>query len=306
MQGPPAEASPYGTLQHLVLIPHLAAETEWHAYKNAQRVAACKAAVYLGQAALGQQANTSEVLDLDEPHDNQRESLPRIAYIAQISSGQMGVDPDEQIFYGSNLLGFIPTIVHPNEWLDGAVVTSHTGASSQTYLYQNNPIILDLYNRHMSGKINFVGVIATTAPGIENERARNTMYSAHLAKWNLRADGVLVDRYPAGGATHADMIETARQCELIGVKTVVFLQDSAGDRRVESASLINIAEVKDVVIVAGGFGSDVKWQLPASTRVIGGNPDIAERLAEPQEVGAGQICGVAGVQGGSELQSVLY
>ena len=52
--------------------------------------------------------------------------LPRIAYIFPIHSHQHPTQQKETVFYGSNIQGFMPTIVHPNEILDGALMFSYS------------------------------------------------------------------------------------------------------------------------------------------------------------------------------------
>ena len=44
-----------------------------------------------------------------------------------------------------------PTLIHPNEELDGAVISGNCVAACDkitTYQHQNNACILDLYSRH--------------------------------------------------------------------------------------------------------------------------------------------------------------
>jgi len=83
----------------------------------------------------------------------------------------------------------VPTLLHPNEWLDGAVVTSyHTSiGGAETYFYQNNPVVAELYRRHQAREINFVGTVATIASADNCDRERNCHYAANLVKWALRA-----------------------------------------------------------------------------------------------------------------------
>ena len=305
MSGPAAEHSPFSSLQHLVVVPHPLPDVERHSVLNALRVASIKAAVYMAQAALGTPPDTTEVFELEGPNVQGRDGLPRVAYIGQVHGHQHGTETDEHILYGSNTRGMLPVPLHPNEWLDGAVVISYSwGARGlETYFYQNHPIIAELYRLHQSRDLTFVGTIATTSSEQEHEMRRNSIVAAQLARWNLGADGVILTKY-AGGAPHTDMFETARQCEALGIKTVVHTSDSAPDRRAESALLINTQEVDG--IVSQGEGADMRYQLQAAERIIAGNADVAEALSGLLELTPGELCGVINNQGASRLQPIIY
>ena len=90
--------------------------------------------------------------------------------------------------YGSNIGEIVPTILHPNEVLDGAVLRDYRAMGIETYVIQNHPIIKELYRRH--GKdICFVGVIITLGYNNEPEYGRAATMVANLAKRVLGADG---------------------------------------------------------------------------------------------------------------------
>lgn len=305
MIGAASTNSPYSALQHLVVVPHAFPEIERHAVLNALRVASVKAAVYLARAAIELEPATTEVFELASPAGESREGLPRVAYIGQIHGHQHGTEVDEHILYGSNTRGMMPVTLHPNEWLDGAVVISYSwgGRGLETYFHQNHAIINELYRLHLVKELNFVGVIATTSSDVEDEMSRNSMVAAKLAKWSLGADGVILTKY-AGGAPHVDMFETARQCEIMGLRTVIMASDTAPDGRAESALLLNVAEVDSVV--SHGEGTDIIWQAPVVERIIAGNSDVAVILASPLELTPTIVCGATNGQGASRLQPIIY
>ena len=304
MSGEAGEASPYGALHHVVVVPHTRSEVEWHGAMNVLRVVSVKTAAYLARAAVTEAPASTEVFDLGGPWKEERTGLPRVAYIGQIHGHQHGTELDEHILYGGNTIGAMPMVMHPNEWLDGAICTSYSWNSSiETYFYQNHPIILDAYRRHQAGEINFVGTIATVAASFEEERARNCMLASHLAKWNLGADGVIVTRYSLSGAPQADMYETARLCERLGVRTVILTNGGfGGSGKAESAGLMNIKEVDAIVMTGGG----VSYDVPAAERMIASNAVMAEQLGAPQEFQANIIGGIVNQQGASHLASIVY
>ena len=302
MSGPAGEASPYSGLYHLVIIPHAAPGLERHTVLNTLRQASLKAAVFLARTTLDLTPETTEDFDSDGPAVQGREGLPRFAYIGQVHSRQRVAEVDEQIFSGDNTAAMVPALIHPNEWLDGAVVSSYMNMGVETYYYQNHPIITELYRWHREGRITLVGTLVTMAASDNQQRERNCMLAAEQAKWNLAADGVVLTKC-GGGAPHADMALTARNCEELGMRTVVQTSDMSWDRRAESALLFNYSEVDAIVYVGG---RDTGWHVPAAKRVIAGNGELAEALRAPRELTAGNLCGVTSQQGASRLRSFVH
>jgi glycine reductase len=302
MSGEAGEACPYASLFHLVIVPHLVRGLERHTALHALRFASAKASVYLARAAIGQAATATAVCDAPGPAAVSRAGVPRIAYIGQIHSRQRVAEVDEQILYGANTNGMVPVLLHPNEWLDGAVVTGHSSRGVETYFYQNHPVLTELYRWHRDGKITLVGTIATMAGSDNDDRPRNCMLAAQQAKWALAADGVILTKY-GGGAPHADMALTARLCEQLGMRTTVQVEDMSQDRRAESALLFNYAEV-DAMVHVGGH--DTHWSVPGVTRAIAGAPDAVAALSAPQQLDAARLCGVTNQQGASRLRSSVY
>jgi len=301
MSGPAGEACPYSSLYHLVVVPTAVARSERHTMQNALRLASVKACVYLAETALGVPAAATEIFECSGPDDSARDGIPRIAYIGQIHSRQRVSEVDEQILYGANTAGMVPVILHPNEWIDGALVTSHSSMGVETYFYQNSPIISELYRWHREGRIILVGTIATMAASDNGDRARNAMLAARQAQWNLAANGVILTKY-GGGAPHADMSLTARLCEELGMQTTVQVSDMSRDRRAESALLFNYPEVDAIVYVGG---NDTRWAVPALERVVGGSPEATEALGKSQELDASRVCGVVSQQGASKLRAFV-
>jgi glycine reductase len=302
MTGPASEESPYSVLHHLAIVPHTDPNLERHVSQNALRLASVKASVYLAKAALDQQPQSTEVFQSDGPTQAGRDGLPRVAYIGQIHSRQRVAEVDEQILYGANTAGMVPVMLHPNEWLDGGVVSGYQNMGVETYFYQNHPIITELYRWHREGKVTLVGTVATMAASDNEDRERNCMLASDMVKWNLAADGVALTKY-GGGAPHADMALTARLCEESGIYTTVQVSDMSRDRQAESALLFNYPEVDAIIYVGGG---DTKWNLPAVEKVVASSPAMTAALEVAQEIPAGGICGVTSQQGISKLRCFVY
>src|SRR5690348_2146725 len=302
MSGEAGSASCYSKRWHLIVIPHTKPTTSRHTRHKAYRMAQLRVAVRLAQIAIDAPPTDTQILDTFI--DPERASLIRVAYIGQIFSRQRKPEPEEQIVYGANTEGMLPTVLHPNEWLDGAITTSyHTSiGGAETYFYQNNPVVAELYRRHQRGELNFVGTVATIAAADNLDRDRNTQFAAHLVKWALRAEAAVLTKF-GGGVPHSDLAETARLLERDGIKTAVQVTDLARDHRVESALLFNFPEI-DAIVCIGGNGT--RWKLPRVERVLAANGGMAEILAGPFEIDSLNIAGVANQQGASRLRSVVY
>ena len=92
--------------------------------------------------------------------DPEIEKLPSVDYV-MLPQSQMEEMGYNDLLYGWDTNHMVPTFMHPNEVLDGALVSgSFMPVSSKwsTYDMQNCPNIKALYEAH--GKtINFLGVI---------------------------------------------------------------------------------------------------------------------------------------------------
>lgn len=304
MSGAPAEASLYAQLRHLVVVPHPKPGYERHTAQRANRVCGLKAAVYLARATQGRTPDGVVRYDAVGPALSGREGLPRVAYVGQIFSRQRRAEIDEPVLYGANTIGMLPVLLHPDEWLDGAVVTSYytSMGGAETYCYQNHPIITELYRRHQARELNFVGTVATVAGADNTDRELNCRAAAHLVRWALRADAAVLTKY-GGGVPHADLAETARLLEGMNIRTAVMVSDVSRDRRVESALLFNFPEVNAIVY---GGGNDTHWTVGPVERVVAGSPAMSELLAGARELSAVNVVGVANQQGVSKLRAVVY
>ena len=302
MSGEAAAGSHYATLHHLIVLPHTKADLPAHSRHKAYRLAQLKVAVQLAHAVFASRPAITEVLDNSFSHD--RADLPRFAYVGQIFSRQRKPEAEESILYGADTDGMLPTLLHPNEWLDGAVLPSYhvSLGGAETYFYQNHPVISALYRRHQARELNFAGTVATVASADNFDRERTTRFAANLVKWALKADAAVLTKY-GGGVPHSDLSETARLLERDGIKTSVQVTDLARDHRVESALLFNYPEVDAIVCIGG---NSTGWKLPPVARVIAANSGLAELLAGPFEIDSLNVVGVANQQGASRLRSMIY
>jgi sarcosine reductase len=304
MSGPVVSTSDYSSLQHLLIVPHTKPGLPRQVVLKAYRLAALKVAVQIARCAIDRAPAATQSFSSIDPSSQDRRDLSRVAYVGQIFSRQRKPGVDEPILYGANTDGMLPVVLHPDEWLDGAIVPSLNSwfGGTETYFYQNHPVILELYRRHQAREINFVGTIATIAGSDQFDRERHCRAAANLIQWNFRADGVVLTKY-GGGLPHADLAETARLLEGMGIRTAVMVSDSSRDRRVESALLFNFPEV-NAIVYNGGNGT--KWEVPRVDRVIAATQELAELLVGPISVEASNIIGVTNQQGASRMTSLVY
>ena len=304
MSGGPAAGTKYASLHHLIVIPHTKCGVPGHAQQKTYRLAGLKTAVYLARAAVNETPVSTQTFEPVGPATEDRQGLPRLVYVGQIFSRQRKPELGEQILYGADTDGMLPVALHPDEWLDGAVVPSYHNSLGgvETYLYQNHPVIGELYRRHHARELNFVGTVATIAAGDNFDRDRNCRFAANLVRWALKADAAVLTKF-GGGVPHADLAETARLLENMGIKTAVQVTDLARDRRVESALLFNFPEVNAIVCIGG---NSTTWNAPRLERVIAASPEMVERLRGPFELEAMSVIGVSNQQGVSRLRSMIY
>jgi glycine reductase len=304
MSGPALDASDYSRLHHLLIIPHAKTETPLPAVLKAYRLASLKVAVHIARAGLDQIPASAHTFESLGPMEKGRDGLARVAYVGQIFSRQRKPGVDEPILYGTNTEGMLPVLLHPDEWLDGAIVPSlHSWfGGTETYFYQNHPVILELYRRHHAREISFVGTVATVAGSENFDRERQCRAAANLVKWALGADGAVLTKY-GGGLPHTDLAETARLLEGTGISTAVMVSDVSRDRRLESALLFNVPEV-NAIVYNGGNGTT--WEVPRVERVIAATAELAELLAGPMTIEAGNLVGVTNQQGASRMRSLVY
>jgi glycine reductase len=272
MSGPGAECGIYGRTHHIILMPWPANGVSLHDYRIALEIAGLRAAVYLAQAGRNIEPDEIEVYDLPPLSmiSKELETLPKVAYIFQFLSGQFESIPGYPILYGSGAERIAPTILHPNEVLDGAIVTPYRSMGMEVFGLQNHSIIKELYRRH--GKdLCFRGVVIMVAHDKEQENERAATMAAHLVKWILGADGVILTK-SGGGIPEVAMALTAQRCEELGVKTSLALVHyptvlSGGD----SITLFNIPEV-DAIVSLGTPHALIT--LPPVGRIIGKPADL--------------------------------
>ncbi len=248
-------------------------------YGLALKQAGIRASVYLAALARKKQPSQKEVFDLGEAKPPPSD-LPRLAYLYQLHSHG---DSREPFIYGDNCRRYYPTILHPNEILDGAIACGHYNISFAlkipSYAIVNHPVVLDLYRRHRQQEIDFRGVVIAPEPTSLLEIRRTSQMAAGLFKNVLDAQGVVISK-EGGGHTDVDLMSNCDACEELGIKTVLIDNEWLGPQGDGQAPLLAMSAKADAMVSVGN--SDGVINLTAADRVIGGEVmlDAGEGLAE--------------------------
>jgi sarcosine reductase len=269
MFGPGAEISPYGKTHNIVLLATPANGVSGQEYRAALKIAGLKASAYLAKAGKGLKPDETEVFELSPATHMPAGSpeLPKVVYIFQILTLQFQPIPSEPVLYGKNVSDIVPTLIHPNEILDGAVIAPHRALLMQTYRIQNHPIIKELYRRH-GKELSFAGVIVMTAPNNLDDIERVSNIASSLAKYTLGADGAVLTK-TGGGAPELTLARTAQRCEQLGIKTAIamlHLGADVKDIKYGAVTIFSMPEVDAIVSMGVPF---MEFIFPAADRTIG-------------------------------------
>lgn len=244
----------WGGMVNLVMIVDTDETEERHEQQkknHAIRWAALRLAEYVAQTVRKLEPEEIEVFDL--PPITEREervkALPAVVYILQPQT-QMEALGYNTLIYGWDGNRMLPTYMHPNEILDGAIVSGSFMPSSSkisTFEHSSNPMIKALYREH--GKsINFIGVILSNLNPKMEEKERCVMMTAKLVLSLGAAAAVVAEE----GYGNPDVDYTAMLVELerLGIKTVG-ISDEATGRDGTSQPLVSMNPVTDALVTTG-------------------------------------------------------
>jgi glycine reductase complex component B subunit alpha and beta len=273
MNGPAAPYCAFSETANVVLVCHPAPGVTNAEFDAALQRAKLKAALYLARATIELEPAEVETYEL-RPADA---DLPRVVYLDQLH--QQGLLA-QTFLYGKHTQGLEPTILHPNEMFDGALVNGNYRAPGRgvTYAHSDNFMVRELYRRH-GDDLNFLGVVI--GRGWQDSqflKERQGWMMARLARL-LGAQVAIIsaDVGGTGGNNTIDFMQTIKACEQMGIRTVAILQES-GNPDGTDPTLVDYVPEADALVSVGGIG----WHTPAAPaveRVIGGatvQPSIAQ------------------------------
>lgn len=270
MSGEGQKYTLFGQLMNIVLVADTNEEFEKHEQQkknDALRRAGHKLAEYIANCVKELEPEETEVFDLGAmiKRGEEVEKLPSVVYVMQPQS-QMEELGYNDLAYGWDMNRMLPTVMHPNEVLDGAIVSgSFMPVSSKwsTYDFQNCPNIKALYKEH--GKtINFLGVIMSNLNVALEQKERAALYVAQIAN-TLGADGAVVAEEGYGNPD-ADFVGCIVALEDAGVKTVGISNECAG-RDGQSQPLVTLDEKCDAIVSCGNVSELI--ELPPMETVLG-------------------------------------
>lgn len=271
MWGEGAKWTPFSKTYNLVVDITPKEGLDPHSHEDTVRIAGLTAAEYVGEAARECEPDEVEIYEIESNAKETKKypDLPKVAYIEMLIS--QGLLHDGYI-YGVNSQKILPTILHPNEELDGAVISGNCVAACDkitTYQHQNNSVILDLYKEH--GKtINFLGVILTPELTTLDGKFRTCDYTTKLCE-NLGVDGVIVSEEGYGNPD-SDLLMICKKLEDKGIKTVLITDECSGWDGM-SQPLADTKKEAVAVVSAGNVSHLV--HLPAADRIIGNSEAIS-------------------------------
>lgn len=229
-----------------------------------------RAAEYVGKLLINEEGvDTNYELVKDQKH-------PKVgyAYFIQAQGPLRNVH-----LYADDCVNMTPKLVHPNEILDGALVSGNYIIACQknpTWFHQNNPVILEAYNRH-NKEICFSGVIISTEQSLLEGKQQNADIIAKIAmeqQWK----GIILTQ-EGGGHADVDLMLTAEACEDAGIKVVMLINEIAGPKGA-LPPLVSWSDKADAIVTTGN--NDEIIILPSVEEVIGGDKIAGDRFAEEQ------------------------
>jgi glycine reductase len=191
-------------------------------------------------------------------------------------------------WYGSSITDWMPLWVHPNEILDGALLSGTAGKDAvrpTSWEHVNNPVIERLYAAH-GRDLEFAGVILhRTRFEVFEEKQLSANQAAKLAKL-MGAQGAIVTWIGAGNAFIEAML-TVQALEREGIKAVFMTYEHGGKEGLEAPLMFTVPEA-DAIVSVGSLDRPIT--LPPVDRVVGGqdlnlNPEAGdERIPAAGEI----------------------
>jgi glycine reductase len=263
--GPAAAWSPFSRTHNVVLVFHFRPGLTIPEQLATTRVVTLRAAEYLAEPVRDLAPPRREVFDLGRTVPGAGVGRrPRVVYVSPLMhEGSV----HNTYVYGVKVSS-TPTLFHPNEMLDGAIVNAdyHISAyRSTTFHYQNNALIRELYARH-GHDLDFVGMVICQCLVVSHlEKERSAAQVAKLCRL-LGADGAILSMQN-GGHGWADLMLVCQRIEEAGVKTVLVMAEMSDAEGTDIGLIMHVPQA-DAIVSVGNMDEEVS--LPAISRVLGG------------------------------------
>lgn len=263
MWGPLSQATPFGCTINIVLVIKLLEGVTELAAHAAIQLAEFRIARRLADTTRELVTGETEVFGIEDVDP----ALPRVVYIDSFLTNWHA--PHSLVaYYGLPIRESLPTYIHPNEYLDGALTKdARIGSGEYTYTWEwlNKGIIFRLLREH-GKRLNFLGVILQrTRFEAEHGKQVTATCAAQMATL-LKAEGVVVTRTVMSGANLVDVMLTVQACEKKGLKTVLLTPEWGGRDGTEPPFVFTVPEA-DAMVSTGS--TDREYRLPAPRKLIG-------------------------------------
>lgn len=229
---------------------------------RAIRKAGLKASVFMASAARDSASDDTATFELSARRNPE---LPGVVYLYQLAIPYLY----GEIVPGGGAIGgpaHLPTLIHPNEILDGALVSGWNAIACMrelTYIAQNHPIINDLYER--DGKdLDFLGVVLFANGDTPEAKERLTGHAVTLARL-LNPDGAIIN-YAGGGHPCVDTMMICQKLEKLDIPTTVLSMEMAPNP--SDSGFVHFVREAEAIISTGNY--EECFDFPAVQSVIGG------------------------------------
>ena len=144
LSGFAAAYTPFSQMHNLVIVYELGEGFSSIEYDDAIRLIAIRISNYLAELTRGLEPDRSELFSTEEEH-------PELPGVVMVWQCQNQGPYSNTMLCGLPIDNLFPTLLHPNELLDGCVVSGNFVWPSfkvPTYCHVNHPVLLELYRRH--------------------------------------------------------------------------------------------------------------------------------------------------------------
>jgi glycine reductase len=265
MSGPAADLCPFAHTCNVVLTAKPREGLEVRDYEAALRIAGLRLALALAKACRETPPDEVEVFERGTLAEEFRKypDLPRVAHLClSITQGLL----HDTYVYGADLKSSFPTLLHPNELLDGAVVSGNCVPAcdqNTTWHHLKDPVVRELCRRHGTDLL-FLGTLMAPESTVLAGKQRGALANAALLE-ELGADGVVITEEGYGNPD-TDICRNAALLERRGIRAVVISDEAAGTDGASQSLADSTPEL--VAFVSAGNVNERIW-VPPMERVIG-------------------------------------
>jgi len=296
MCGRGSELSRFGRMWHLVVVPRARGGADPGEFGLAAMRSGLRAAIFLAEATRGHEPARTERFRWD-PTDARSRGVPRVGYLYYVYSHGIG---RQKLYYGRSTRDLMPTIIHPNEPMDGALVNDGYSKPTKnaTHDILNHPVIRELYRRH-GRDIDFAGVVLANHHAASADKQSTAFHAARILKHVLGVDGVVISK-DGGGQADVDLMLACSACEKLGLRTVLLAKEETGG---EGAALVDMVPEANAIVSVGNCPERIRLSEKMD-RVIGDREflgAIQGDVAGAVEIPVQNLIGAIDPIGGSRL-----